>query len=123
MLDYLKAWSRIRLTVVGCLGVVFLAGLNIEGWNFNAVRDFTGFYVGASLAGSPALYDPQANLAVQRRIGAQEVDSIIFVRLAYFAAILRALTWIPYPAAILEWAVLPIGALIGFAFVFPYMER
>jgi len=123
MLDHLKAWSPIRLIVVGCLGVIFLAGLNFQGWNFNAGRDFLGFYVGASLVGSPTLYDPQANLAVQRKIGAREIDSIIFVRLPYFAAILRPLTWIPYRAAIFVWGFLSVASLIGFAFVFPYEER
>lgn len=122
MLDYLKAWSQSRLIVIGCLGVIFLAGLNVGGWNFNAVRDFTGLYVGASLVGSPTLYDPEANLAVQRKIGAKEVNSIIFVRLPYFAAILRPLTWIQYHAAIVVWGFLSVAALIGFAFVFPYTE-
>ena len=123
MLDYLKAWSPIRLIVIGFLGVIFLAGLNFQGWNFNAGRDFLGFYVGASLVGSPTLYDPAANLAVQRKIGAREIDSIIFVRLPYFAAILRPLTWIPYRAAIFVWGFLSVASLIGFAFVFPYEER
>lgn len=123
MLDYLKAWSPVRLIVIGCLGVIFLAALNVRSWNFNAVRDFTGLYVGASLVASPALYDPEANLAVQRKIGAKETDSIIFVRLPYFAAILRPLTWIQYRAAIVVWGFLSVAALIGFAFVFPYAER
>lgn len=123
MLDYLKAWSQSRLIIIGCLGVIFLAGLNVGGWNFNAVRDFTGLYVGASLVGSPTLYDPEANLAVQRKIGAKEVNSIIFVRLPYLAAILRPLTWIQYHAAIVVWGFLSVAALIGFAFVFPYTER
>jgi len=123
MLDYLKAWSPIRLIVFGCLGVTFLAGLNVRGWNFNAIRDFTGLYVGASLVTSPTLYDPEANLAVQRKIGATETNSTIFVRLPYFAAILRPLTWIQYRAAIVVWGFLSVAALIGFAFVFPYAER
>ena len=123
MLDYLKAWSPIRLIVIGCLGVIFLAGLNLRGWNFNAFRDFTGFYVGALLVASPSLYNPEANLAVQRKLGARETDAIIFVRLPYFAAILRPLTWIQYRAAIVVWGLLSVASLIGFAFVFPYAER
>jgi len=122
VLDYLKAWSPIRLIVTGCLGVMFLAGINFKGWDFNAGRDFLGFYVGASLVGSPTLYNPEANLAVQRKLGAREIDSIIFVRLPYFAAILRPLTWIQYRAAILAWGFLSVASLIGFALVFPYEE-
>ncbi len=60
--------------------------------------------------------------AVQRKIGAKETDSIIFVRLPYFAAILRPLTWIQYHAAVVVWGFLSVGSLIGFAFAFPYQE-
>jgi len=123
VLDHIKAWPLIRLIAIGGLGVIFLAGLNLGGWDFNAVRDFTGFYVGASLVTSPSLYDPQANLTVQRKIGAKEVNSVIFVRLPYFAAILRPLTWIPYRAAVVVWGFLSVAALLGFAFLFPYAER
>src|SRR5271166_146243 len=119
----LKPWQVAGLCVVGMAVVIglYLAGdLNyIVGYFSDGIQDFTGFYVGAELVGTPGLYSVEENVARQRTLVRDERASIIFVRPAYFALMLRPLTRLPYVAAMRLWKALILAAVGAFLIIFP----
>jgi Glycosyltransferase family 87 len=80
--------------------------------------DFPIFYAGAKLAASPDLYSPQAVQQIERQeIGCATISSA-FIRLPYFAAMLRPLTGLPVRTAFGLWRAAALGAVIAFIVMF-----
>jgi alpha-1,2-mannosyltransferase len=122
MLHAIKRLST-RAVIAWCIAGVLAQALvhaHHRRWFSDAPHDFTGFYVGGRLVGTSSLYDPKDNLAVQSSVGIQPRDFIIFVRLPYFALLLKPLASLPYRAAVLVWKALIVLALVLFACLFPY---
>ena len=106
------------------LGIAVIA----SAWRTNlitidGVHDFTGFLVGSRLLGTPYLYDVPANLAVQKALTGHTAPGVIFVRLPYWAFVIRPFTWLDYRFALLIWKLLMVGALVAFSFCFPSVPR
>jgi len=103
------------------VGVALLLSL-FSRMNF-PVNDFTGFWIGAKLLGSPYLYDIPANLALQKSMTGQTVDGLIYVRPPFFAAAIRTLTVLPYETAIQLWRLVLLTSLTAFVALFPLTRR
>ncbi len=67
----------------------FLAGVN----------DFAQLYAGATLAGTPELYSPDANKRVHREAIGVEVISVYYSRPPFYAFLLKPLAALPYRTA------------------------
>lgn len=114
-----------RACVLLCiLGIVVIASV----WRTNlivldGVHDFTGFLVGSKLLGSPYLYEVPANLAAQKALTGYTAPGVIFVRLPFWAFVMKPFTWIDYRFALVTWKLLMIGALIAFPLCLPSIGR
>ncbi|MBV9499618.1 MAG: DUF2029 domain-containing protein [Acidobacteriaceae bacterium] len=88
-----------------------------------SVRDFTPFFVGAKLLGTPHLYDVAANMAVQQSLVGHAEANVSFIRPPFFAAALRPFTWMAYAHALLIWELLLIGSVVAFVCCLPLVPR
>lgn len=114
------SWPRWAVVLLCFFGVIIQSVLYARAWNLDDVRDFTGFYVGSRLVGTPQLYDPGANLEIQRSLGLTPIDSVIFVRLPYFAFLIKPIALFSYRGAFLLWRAFLLAALAIFAIIFPF---
>ena len=76
---------------------------------------FTGFLAGAKLLGSSRLYEVAANLAVQRTFTAHTDPGIIFVRMPFWALVMKPFLLLPYHHALLLWRAIMAAVLIACA--------
>ncbi len=115
--------QRIAIVVFGITGLM----LNIWiAWNLflrgagTGRNDFTSFYGGAALAGTPDLYNPTKVSELQLRVtGERTSEAEKFVRLPCYAIFLKPLAWLPYPAAYLIWELLSAAALLAALLLWP----
>jgi hypothetical protein len=119
-------WRRNVAVAAVCL--CGLAGLSSFYWSQlnrmpSRLVDFTNFYSGAYLVGTPKLYQVDAHLELQRELVNQEDPSRLFLRWPYWAAILKPLTWLPYESAARLWLLLLAASLVVFVFLFPVTPR
>ena len=78
------------------------------------VHDFLAMYSGAYLTSHglvAKLYDPAAQLAVQKIFVPTNVQLVPFVRPPFYALLLAPLAWLPFRAAFVCWILLQIGVL------------
>jgi hypothetical protein len=107
-------------------GALFLLRMNWgqrERLGSGGVQDFTALYVGAALVGTPGLYNPQANLALQDRLVGTHRESVLYTRPPFWAALLRPLTWLSYTSALLLWKAIMAAALVAFVWLQPFIDR
>ena len=102
--------------MVGCLLLSVTTGPVI--WStfgpHGARNDFLSFYAGAKLLPTRELYRLQPTLELERRIAAQDsapVAEISYIRLPFYAALLKPLARLPYRAA---YAVFQSLSLLAF---------
>jgi glycosyl transferase family 87 len=114
--------SRLKCAALCLSGLGLLLSLLLQ-INWDPVNDFTGFWIGAKLLGTPFLYDIPSNLALQKSLTGYALNGIIYVRPPFFAAVVRLFTWMSYPTAILVWRIVITGAWVAFAAVFPLGRR
>ncbi len=62
-------------------------------------NDFAQLYTGAKLAGTPDLYSRAANLAVVKQSLGFTMESVVYTRPPFYAALLKPLALLPYRAA------------------------
>lgn len=62
-------------------------------------NDFLSLYCGATLAGTPHLYDRPAVSALQRQLVGVEYPAVHYTRLPFWALLLKPLSWLPYRVA------------------------
>ncbi len=94
------------------LGVAFLLFLAYV-QRARAIRgenDFVQLYTGAKLAGTPRLYSRTANLATVKETLGFTMDSVVYTRPPFYAALLKPLAWLPYRAA---YAVFSLATLVS----------
>ena len=80
--------------------------------------DFPIFYGSARLLGTPDLYSPSAVQRMQRQEVGCGSAAAAFIRLPYFAALIRLFTLLPIGAAFVLWRLLLIAAELGFVAFF-----
>ena len=77
-------------------------------------NEFMAFYTGARLAGTPDLYSSSANRALNEQLG-YWMPAVQYLRLPYYAALLRPLAKLPYHAAYLLFQGICLAAALAFA--------
>jgi len=87
---------------------------------FERGSDFNQFYSAAKLAGTGHLYDWSRMQELELRNGEHPIP---FGRLPVYAVLLKPLTALSYNAARVAWLLVNLGALIGFAFLWPVRRR
>lgn len=102
------------------LGAVLLVLLGAMAWERIATgrNDFAQLYAGATLAGTPHLYSPDANNAVIGRATGVLMDNVTYSRLPFYASLLKPLTLLPYRYAYYTFAILNLCAAVALAAMF-----
>lgn len=111
------------------LGLLCSAGFTVLLWSqmdraLSGANDFMQLYVGAVEAGGSALYDPEASYRFQQEQFGSVAEAIIYVRPAYYALLLKPLTWLgSYAAAHAVYTLLRLLAVVGFVWLWPKRGR
>jgi len=111
------------------LGLLCAAGFTALLWSqmdraLSGANDFMQLYVGAVEAGGPDLYDPEASYRFQQKQFGGIAEAVIYVRPAFYALLLKPLTWLgSYDAAHAAYTVLRLLAIVGFVLLWPKQGR
>ena len=102
------------------LGIVFLLSLGylqreraLRGQN-----DFAQLYAGARLAGTASLYSRSANLAVIRSVHGFTMETVVYTRPPFYAALLAPLRYLPYPTAYAFFSAAMLASILWFVIRF-----
>jgi hypothetical protein len=113
------------------LWLAILAGLLYWGWHFVRLprdlsvctTDFSAFYAGAKLAGTPQTYSPDAVfVAEERATGCPmkgHMENLIFIKPPFYAVLMWPLAQLPFMTAIVAWRILGLAALGVFLWLWP----
>jgi hypothetical protein len=111
--------------------LVLIAGIALAGIALRAVimakldraelcgSDFAVFYAGGILLGTPDLYSAPAAQAIQTREMGCTTQSAIFIRLPYFAALMRPWAQLPFWPAFALWRLANVVAVAVFIWLWP----
>ena len=107
-------WAR-RLAFLLCLFALALWAAELP-WKrvWAGHNDFMQLYAGALLVGGPQLYSSDANRVIGEQLGFW-MPSVQFVRLPYYAALLKPLAALPYQASYLLFQGVCMAATLAFA--------
>ena len=81
--------------------------------NSNGPNDFLEFYEGGKLAGTGNLYNPEAVKQVEIQACGGWSPTLLFIRPAFYAHLLRPLAALPFYPALMVWKLLLTGAVLG----------
>lgn len=103
------------------------AGILFWGWRFATLprdlsvctTDFSAFYAGGKLAGTPQTYSPEAVFAVEDRAMGCHMENLIFIKPPFYAVAMAAVSRLPFMTAISLWRVLGLAALAVFLWLWP----
>jgi hypothetical protein len=107
-------WSPVAL---GVLCMVLFSCIR-PGPMLHGQNDFTSFFIGARLAGTPALYDRAANLAAMQAIHGGLVNHATWIRPAFYALLLKPLTAFPYLTAYYIFMFATLSSILWFVIRF-----
>ena len=79
-----------------------------------AQNDFTAFYIAAHLAGTPDLYSRPVNLAFVQALHGFTIDTVVYIRPPFYAALLKPLATLPYRTAFLVYSAASFSCLLWF---------
>lgn len=107
--------------------LIAIAGISFWGWRFVTMprdlsvctTDFSAFYAGGRLAGTPQTYSPQAVFAAEDRATGCHIENLIFIKPPFYAVLMWPLVQLPFPAAIFIWRTLGLAALAVFLILWP----
>jgi hypothetical protein len=102
-------------------GVIVLSISYRADWNLIAagLNDFPAFYFAPQLMAEHELYDPAAMGAKQIGTLGTSNQNIQFIRLPYVGAAMWPLSLLPYRLAYALWQLSCLGAMLGFALLWP----
>lgn len=103
------------------------AGIPFWGWRFATMprdlsvctTDFSAFYAGGKLAGTPQTYSPDAVFAVEDRAMGCHIENLIFIKPPFYAVLMSPVAQLPFMAAIALWRILGLAALCVFLWLWP----
>ncbi|WP_031500136.1 glycosyltransferase family 87 protein [Bryobacter aggregatus] len=97
-------------------GLIFLLSLAYlqrdRAWR--GENDFVQLYTGATLVGTPGLYSRAENLAVVQQVLGLQMESVVYTRPPFYAALLKPLALLPYRAAYAVFSLASIASVIWF---------
>jgi hypothetical protein len=98
------------------LGILFLLSLAYlqRGRALKGQNDFVQLYTGAKLAGTADLYSRAANLALIKSIQGFTMDTVVYTRPPFYAALLVPLAHLPYGVAYDLFSLATLGSILWF---------
>jgi hypothetical protein len=81
--------------------------------------DFLAFYAGGKLAGSPAMYSPEAVFHAEKQAAGCYLENLIFVKPPFYALIMWPFAQLPFMTAFALWRVLGLAAVGVFIWKWP----
>lgn len=107
--------------------MLVLTGILLRAYIFNhlpyelsvCTSDFSAFYAGGKLAGTPNLYVPQAAFDVERRAMGCVMENLIFIRPPFYALLMWPLAQLPFMTALVLWRILGLAAVGAFLWMWP----
>jgi hypothetical protein len=84
----------------------------------HGLNDFMQLYAGATLVGTPELYDIAANQRVTLQATGVALEGVNYTRPPFYAAFLRPLAYLPYQTAYVAFELVSLTALIAFVAMF-----
>jgi hypothetical protein len=102
------------------LGLTFLAALAYlqKDRAVQGANDFAQLYTGATLVNTPDLYSRTANLAVVRENLGFTMESVVYTRPPFYAALLKPLAWLPYRTAYAMFSMASLASALWFVIKF-----
>lgn len=113
--------NKVAVAMLGLFLAAYLGGklMAAMGPSFSeGYNDFLAFYTGGKLAGSGQLYDPEANYRVHRQARGVRMPAILYIRLPFYALLLRPFSWLDYHAAWMAFFCLNLCAAVWFLWRF-----
>lgn len=107
--------------------VATAAGILYWSWHFVTLprdlsvctTDFSAFYAGGKLAGTPQTYSPEAVFAAQDRAMGCHMQDLIFIKPPFYAVLMWPLAQLPFMTAIALWRILGLAAMGAFLWLWP----
>jgi len=98
------------------LGIALLSTLVALQWHrtIRGQNDFVALYAGGKLVGTPDLYSRTANEALIKSVLGVTMESVVYTRPPFYAALLKPLTFLPYLAAYGIFCALCISSILWF---------
>jgi len=102
------------------LGVTFLLSLAYiqRDRALRGANDFAQLYTGATLVGTPELYSRSANLAVVQKNLGFTMESVVYTRPPFYAALLKPLALLSYRVAYAVFSLATLASLLWFVVKF-----
>jgi alpha-1,2-mannosyltransferase len=98
------------------IGLALLAGWGymVKDRALHGINDFMQLYAGATLIGSPGLYDIAANQRVAVQATGIALEGVNYTRPPFYAVLLRPLAHLPYRVAYAVFEIVSLAALLVF---------
>jgi hypothetical protein len=104
-----------------------VAGILLRAWIFSHLSrelsvcsvDFGAFYAGGELAGSLAMYSPDAVFAAEDRAMGCHMENLIFIKPPFYGLMMMPLARLPFDVALWLWRILGLAALGVFLWLWP----
>jgi hypothetical protein len=104
------------------LGVLIVTGILVRAYIFShlpydlsvCTSDFSAFYAGGKLAGTPNLYVPQAAFDVERKAMGCVMENLVFIRPPFYALLMWPLAQLPFMTALVLWRLMELAAVGAF---------
>lgn len=111
---FLVGWAPVAL------GLALLSTLVSLQWHrtIRGRNDFAALYAGGKLVGSPDLYSRTANEALIKSTLGVTMESVVYTRPPFYAALLKPFTFLPYVAAYGIFCVLCLSSILWFVIRF-----
>ena len=102
------------------LGIAILSALVAPQWHriVRGQNDFVQLYCGAKLVGTAGLYSREANQALIKSLLGGTMESVMYTRPPFYAALLKPLAYLPYLTAFWIFFGLCVASLIWFVIRF-----
>jgi hypothetical protein len=102
------------------LGIALLSTLVGLQWHriIRGQNDFVALYAGGKLVGTPALYSRTANQDLIKSTLGATMESVVYTRPPFYAALLKPLTFLPYLAAYGIFCALCVFSILWFVIRF-----
>src|SRR5579872_3993168 len=81
--------------------------------------DYSTFYAGGKLLGSPKIYDPATVFSVLDRTVGCHAAWAVWIKPPFYAVLMWPLAQLPFAWALWIWRALGVGALAGFVWLWP----
>ena len=109
------------------LGFLVVTGLLLRAYIFShlpndlsvCTSDFSAFYAGGKLAGTPRLYSPDAAFAIEKQAMGCFMENIVFIKPPFYALLMWPLAQLPFMPALTLWRILGLVAVGTFLWMWP----